>query len=84
MVEEEAQIFYQDLSDEIIPDAVITQLLTFPNVLVTGHQAFFTEEAMAIIAKTTIQNISDCAAGRDNENVLRPEKVLRPSNKDKK
>ena len=71
--EEEAQIFYQDLSDEIIPDAVITQLLTYPNVLVTGHQAFFTEEAMSIIAKTTIQNISDFAAGRDNENILMPE-----------
>jgi D-lactate dehydrogenase len=77
--EEEAQIFYQDLSDEIIPDDVITQLLTFPNVLVTGHQAFFTEEAMSIIAKTTIQNISDFEAGHENENVLKPEKVLRKS-----
>ena len=82
--EEEAQIFYQDLSDEIIPDDVITQLLTFPNVLVTGHQAFFTEEAMTIIAKTTIQNITDFAAGRKNENTLSPEKVLRPSSKGKK
>ena len=79
--EEEAQIFYQDLSDEIIPDDVITQLLTFPNVLVTGHQAFFTEEAMSIIAKTTIENVSDFAAGHENENVLKPEKVLRKSAK---
>jgi D-lactate dehydrogenase len=81
--EEEAQIFYQDLSDEIIPDAVITQLLTFPNVLVTGHQAFFTEEAMAIIARTTIQNISDFVAGHENENILKPKNVLRTSSKDK-
>jgi D-lactate dehydrogenase len=82
--EEEAQIFYQDLSDEIIPDDVITQLLTFPNVLVTGHQAFFTEEAMADISETTIQNISDFAAGRENENILRPEKVLKTSGQYKK
>jgi D-lactate dehydrogenase len=82
--EEEAQIFYQYLSDEIIPDDVITQLLTFPNVLVTGHQAFFTEEAMTIIAKTTIQNITDFAAGRKNENILSPEKVIKASSKDQK
>ena len=81
--EEESQIFYQDLSDEIIPDDVITRLLTFPNALVTGHQAFFTKEAMTIIAQTTIENISDFAAGRLNENILRPDKVLRALIKDK-
>jgi len=81
--EEESHIFYEDLSDEIIPDDVITRLLTFPNALVTGHQAFFTQEAMAIIAETTIQNISDFAAGHENENILRPESVVRASRKDK-
>jgi D-lactate dehydrogenase len=59
------------------------RLLTFPNTLVTGHQAFFTEEALAIIAKTTIQNISDFAAGHENENILRPKNVLRAPGKDK-
>jgi D-lactate dehydrogenase len=80
--EEESHIFYEDLSDEIIPDDVIERLLTFPNALVTGHQAFFTEEAMAIIAKTTIQNISDFAACRENENILRPKNMLKVSGKD--
>lgn len=81
--EEESHIFYEDLSEEIIPDDVITRLLTFPNALVTGHQAFFTREAMATIAETTIQNISDFAAGHENENILRPGKMLRASCKDK-
>jgi D-lactate dehydrogenase len=82
--EEESQIFYQDLSDEIIPDDVIMRLLTFPNALVTGHQAFFTQEALAVIARTTIQNISDFAASQENENILRPKNVLRATGKDKK
>jgi D-lactate dehydrogenase len=82
--EEESHIFYEDLSDEIIPDDVIMRLLTFPNALVTGHQAFFTREAMATIAETTIQNISDFAAGRENENILKPENVIRNHGKDKK
>jgi phosphoglycerate dehydrogenase-like enzyme len=82
--EEESHIFYEDLSDEIIPDDVIMRLLTFPKALVTGHQAFFTEEAMAIIARTTIQNISDFAAGHENENTLKPENAIRTPSKGKK
>jgi D-lactate dehydrogenase len=82
--EEESHIFYEDLSDEIIPDDVIMRLLTFPNALVTGHQAFFTREAMAVIAETTVQNISDFAAGQENDNILRPENVLRAPGKNKK
>ncbi len=74
--EEESDLYYRDLSDEVIPDDVITRLLTFPNVLVTGHQAFFTRDAMQTIAETTSHNIDDFAAGRSNENVLRPEKVM--------
>jgi len=81
--EEESHIFFEDLSDEIIPDDVITRLLTFPNALVTGHQAFFTQEAMDIIARTTIQNISDFAAGHENENILKPQNVLQASGKNK-
>jgi len=81
--EEESHIFFQDLSNEIIPDDVIMRLLTFPNALVTGHQAFFTQEALSIIARTTIQNISDFAAGHENENVLKPKNVLKTPGKDK-
>lgn len=56
--EEEADLFFQDLSDKIIDDDVFARLLTFPNVLITGHQAFFTKEALTSIAETTLANIS--------------------------
>lgn len=55
--EEEADLFFEDLSDRIIPDDVFARLLTFPNVVITGHQGFFTEEALAAIAGTTIANL---------------------------
>jgi D-lactate dehydrogenase len=57
--EEEAHLFFQDLSNEVIRDDVFARLLTFPNVVVTAHQAFFTDEAMSNIAQTTLANISD-------------------------
>ncbi len=57
--EEEADVFFQDLSDEMIRDDTLARLLTFPNVLVTGHQAFFTEEALTGIAETTLQNLTE-------------------------
>lgn len=56
--EEEGDLFFEDLSGQILQDDVFARLLTFPNVLVTGHQAFFTAEAMAAIATTTIDNLS--------------------------
>jgi D-lactate dehydrogenase len=56
--EEESDLFFEDLSNSIIPDDVFTRLLTFPNVLITGHQAFFTAEALTAIAQTTIANIT--------------------------
>ncbi|MEP0322729.1 2-hydroxyacid dehydrogenase [Bauldia litoralis] len=56
--EEETDLFFEDLSNRIIPDDVFARLLTFPNVLITGHQAFFTEEALAAIAETTIANVT--------------------------
>lgn len=55
--EEEGDLFFEDLSNRIIPDDVFARLLTFPNVLVTGHQGFFTREALTAIAETTIANI---------------------------
>jgi D-lactate dehydrogenase len=54
--EEEADLFFQDLSSTVITDDVFARLLTFPNVLITGHQGFFTAEALTAIAETTIAN----------------------------
>jgi D-lactate dehydrogenase len=56
--EQEANLFFQDLSSTIICDDVIQRLVSFPNVIVTGHQAFFTEEAIGQIMQTTIDSIS--------------------------
>jgi len=56
--EEEADLFFEDLSDHVIQDDVFARLLSFPNVLITGHQAFFTADAMRAIAETTIANIT--------------------------
>lgn len=56
--EQEGDLFFEDLSNEIIQDDVFQRLLTFPNVIVTGHQAFFTREALTAIAETTIANLS--------------------------
>ena len=61
--EEEADLFFEDLSGHIIQDDVFSRLLTFPNVLITGHQAFFTEEALRAIAQTTLQNVTAFATG---------------------
>jgi D-lactate dehydrogenase len=62
--EDEADLFYEDQSNRMIADDVFSRLLTLPNVLVTGHQAFFTAEALTTIAETTVQAISDFAADR--------------------
>jgi len=52
-------LFFEDLSNEVIQDDLFARLLTFPNVLITGHQAFFTREALEAIAETTLSNIAD-------------------------
>lgn len=57
--EEEGDLFFEDKSGEVVADDVFSRLLTLPNVLVTGHQAFFTSEAMENIAHTTLQNLHD-------------------------
>jgi len=62
--EEEADLFFEDLSNRMIEDEVFLRLLTFPNVLVTGHQAFLTREALTGIAQTTLQNLADFQAGK--------------------
>jgi D-lactate dehydrogenase len=62
--EQEGDLFFEDLSNEIIQDDVFQRLLTFPNVLVTGHQAFLTRPALQAIARTTLQSAADFAAGQ--------------------
>lgn len=61
--EEEADLFFEDLSDKVLHDDVFSRLLTFPNVLITGHQAFFTREAMTNIAATTMDNLTAAEHG---------------------
>jgi len=61
--EEEADLFFEDYSDELLQDDVFARLLTFPNVVITGHQAFFTREALTAISHTTLANIDHFAAG---------------------
>lgn len=61
--EEEAQLFFEDRSDLPLQDDVLARLLTFPNVVITAHQAFLTKEALGAIAQTTLDNITGWAAG---------------------
>jgi D-lactate dehydrogenase len=61
--EEEAALFFADHSDEVLTDDVFARLQTFPNVLITAHQAFFTEEALAAIAQTTLANLDAFVQG---------------------
>ena len=73
--EEEADLFFEDLSGEVIQDDVFARLLTFPNVLVTGHQGFFTREALAGIAGTTLGNATAFARGEGELHAVELEAV---------
>jgi D-lactate dehydrogenase len=66
--EQEEKLFFSDLSETIIEDDVLMRLMSFPNVLITSHQGFFTEEALIQIAQTTLGNISAFETGRKLEN----------------
>lgn len=66
--EEEEAVFFRDLSGQILKDDCLARLTTFPNVLITSHQGFLTREALANIASTTLQNISDFERGRPLKN----------------
>ncbi len=57
--EEEGDLFFENLSDKIIADDIFSRLLTFPNVVITGHQAFFTRNALDNIAATTLANLAE-------------------------
>jgi D-lactate dehydrogenase len=70
--EQEEKLFFRDLSEDIIQDDAIQRLMSFPNVLITAHQAFFTNEALTQIATTTFNNISQLI----NTNKLTPQAAL--------
>lgn len=69
--EEEADLFYEDLSGTVLQDDVFARLLTFPNVVITSHQAFFTDDALRNIAETTIANISAFESGEGTIHVVK-------------
>ncbi|MBK9123787.1 MAG: 2-hydroxyacid dehydrogenase [Chloroflexi bacterium] len=75
--EEEADVFFEDLSGQILKDDTLARLMTFPNVLITSHQAFFTRNALQNIAETTMRNIALFAAGKSAENAVGIERVKR-------
>lgn len=68
--EEEIKYFHQDCSSQIIQDELLTQILSFPNVLITSHQAFFTKEALLHIAQTTLENIDLFSKNKELNYVL--------------
>ncbi|MFI6656344.1 2-hydroxyacid dehydrogenase [Streptomyces sp. NPDC050523] len=70
--EAEAGLFYVDRSLEAIEDDTLARLVTFPNVLVSSHQAYYTEDAVGQIVEATVRNVLDYRAGRRSENVLVP------------
>ena len=74
--EEEGDLFFEDLSDQVIQDDTFVRLQTFPNVLITAHQAFFTREAVENIAETTIENIQAFSRGEARNAVL-PEALIK-------
>ena len=69
--EQEADLFFRDLSSDIIADDLIQRLVSFPNVLLTGHQAFFTREAIGTILSTTLASITAFERGERLENEIR-------------
>ncbi len=74
--EQESDLFFEDLSSEIMQDDQIDRLLSFPNVIMTGHQAFFTQEAIGTISQTTLASITEFAQGQPLSNEIKPpEKV---------
>jgi D-lactate dehydrogenase len=75
--EEEADLFFENLSERVIRDDVFTRLLTFPNVLITAHQAFFTANALAQIAATTMDNLTRFERGEPLITGLHPSRAAK-------
>lgn len=74
--EQEENLFFEDLSEQIIQDDEISRLMSFPNVLITAHQSFFTHEALGQIASVTLQNIHDFENGEPLKNEVKYEEVV--------
>lgn len=70
--EEEEELFFEDRSETIVQDDVLMRLISFPNVIVTAHQAFFTQNAMINIAVTTLKNIKDFEENKELSNLVLP------------
>lgn len=70
--EEEAELFFEDHSSRVIQDDVFMRLLTFPNVLITSHQAFFTRNALEEIARVTMANLTAFERGEPSDNDVKP------------
>jgi D-lactate dehydrogenase len=68
--EEEGPLFFEDLSSRVLQDDVLARLLTFPNVLITSHQGFFTHEALLAIATTTVNSLTAFERDRDLADVV--------------
>jgi D-lactate dehydrogenase len=68
-------LFFDDLSNEVIHDDLFMRLLTFPNVLITGHQGFFTKEALTNIAQITLANITAYETGRGEMHCITTDKI---------
>jgi len=69
--ENEANLFFEDHSNDPVDDDMIGRLTSFPNVIVTGHQAFFTKEALDNISKSTMQNIDDFLSQKDTNELTK-------------
>jgi len=80
--EEEADLFFRDLSSDVIRDDVFARLLTFPNVVVTGHQGFFTADALAAIARTTFDNLDHFVADGRPLHPVSAQRIVQNKNKE--
>lgn len=74
--EEEEGLFFEDLSQQVIQDDVFVRLMTFPNVIITGHQAFFTREALRNIAETTLANVTAFERGEGTLHAVAADRVV--------
>jgi D-lactate dehydrogenase len=69
--EQEAGLFFRDLSSVVVTDDILQRLISFPNVILTGHQAFFTQEAITTICETTLRSATEFAAGKPLSNEIK-------------
>lgn len=69
--EQEQNIFFKDLSESVMHDDVLSRLMSFPNVIITGHQGFFTKEALEQITKVTLDNLTDFESGKLSDNEVK-------------